>query len=189
MGTAENLAIMEHFAGAMPAPDLAQKILDPDSDEALMLRYRDGDFPAFETLYRRHNQRLFRFVAWQSPRIDWADEVAQDTWLRLHASRESYRPDAQFKTFLYQIAKNRLIDLMRQKNALLASDLGSGQDDGASLFDHIVDQYGEDKGPEAALSQRDRRRMLHDAIHALPHRKRMRAMRYWSAVLCLKALR
>ncbi len=152
---------------SIPAPAR----LDDEPDENLMLRYRDGEFPAFETLYRRHNLRLFRFVAWQSPRADWADEVAQDTWLRLHAARASYRPEAQFKTFLYQIAKNRLIDLMRQKNAVLASDLAAA-DDHEAFFERLAGRDERSDTPESDMIKRDQAAGLRAAIDALPHEQK-----------------
>ena len=48
-----------------------------DSDEDLMIRYREGDLRAFEELYARHRLGLYRFVAWSSPRADWVDEIVQ----------------------------------------------------------------------------------------------------------------
>src|SRR4051812_519077 len=103
------------------------------SDELLMLRYCEGDLVAFEELYQRHRLGLFRFIAWRSPRMEWVDEVVQDSWARLHTARERYKPDAPFRTYLFQIARNRLTDLMRQKQLILASDLGQDDDYGSAF--------------------------------------------------------
>src|SRR3954462_13750869 len=99
----------------------------PDTmpDEQLMLRYREGDLNAFQELYRRHHQGLYRFISWRSPRADWVDEIVQDSWVNLHHARTRYRPDAAFRTYLHQIARNRLLDLLRQHQHLLAAELGT----------------------------------------------------------------
>lgn len=130
-----------------------------------MLRYCEGDLLAFKELYRRHSGGLYRFVAWRSPRRDWADEIAQDSWAALHEARARYQPAAGFKTYLYQIARNRLIDLVRRKEAQLASDLPH---DGAALFDHIADVSYETSPPETTLDRKRQIDALHSAIRGLP---------------------
>ena len=137
------------------------------TDEALMLSYCGGDFSAFETLYSRHSRGLYRFITWQSPRVDWADEIAQDAWMRLHNARASYLPQASFKTLLYQIARNRLIDMLRQQRPLLASDLGEPED-GIEVFDLIANDIQNDNTPDAMLMQNQRNAQLHRAIDKLP---------------------
>lgn len=138
------------------------------SDENLMLRYCEGDYTAFEMLYKRHSHGLYRFISWQSPRSDWVDEITQDVWMRLHHARANFQPQASFKTLLYQIGRNRLIDLLRQKRALLASDLGQAAEDGAEVFDQIVDQIALDDTPDAALAHKQRSAQLHHSINKLP---------------------
>ena len=138
------------------------------SDESLMLRYCSGDYSAFEMLYQRHSRGLYRFISWQSPRIDWADDITQDTWTRLHYARANYKPQASFKTLLYQIARNRLIDLLRQQHATLASDLGKTIEDGTEVFDSIANQMPHEDTPDAALMQKQHSARLHQAINKLP---------------------
>ncbi|WP_296943033.1 sigma-70 family RNA polymerase sigma factor [uncultured Massilia sp.] len=129
------------------------------SDEDLALRYRDGDLAAFEELYRRHRQGLYRFIAWRSPRREWVDEVMQDSWAALHQARGRYVASASFRTFLYQIARNRLIDLMRRDpGAVPAGEADGGMDHGAT--------------PEQALDARQQAARLHAAIRALPEEQR-----------------
>ncbi|NYE60870.1 RNA polymerase sigma-70 factor (ECF subfamily) [Duganella sp. 1224] len=117
-----------------------------------MLRYADGDLAAFRALYQRHQRGLYRFVAWRSPRRDWVDEVAQETWIGLHQARARYVPSASFRTFLYQIARNRLVDLQRQ-SPLLADDAGPELESPAA---------------DMALESRQMNTALHRAIRALP---------------------
>lgn len=128
-----------------------------------MLRYRDGDLSAFKELYARHSRGLYRFLAWRSPRREWVDEIAQDSWIALHKARERYEPHASFRVYLYQIARNRLIDLLRQQQPVLAAELVKENED---LFEGVADESG--PGPEAALEFKQRATDLHEAIRALP---------------------
>ena len=137
------------------------------SDDQLMLRYGEGDLAAFRELYRRHQQGLYRFIAWRSPRADWVDDIVQDSWVKLHHARARYRPDASFRTYLYQIARNRLLDLLRQQQHLLAADLGTGTD-GRDVFDVLADAAHDVPAPDAVLQSRQQRDSLHLALAALP---------------------
>ena len=85
------------------------------TDEALMQRYRDGDTVAFEVLYSRHKGGLYRYVQRQCNDPDIAQELFQDIWLSLIKHRHHYEVKAQFTTYLYRLAHNRLIDFYRKK--------------------------------------------------------------------------
>lgn len=137
------------------------------SDETLMLSYRDGDLAAFTELYRRHRVGLYRFIAWRSPRQDWVDEIVQDCWAGLHGARARYQPHAAFRTYLYQIARNRLIDLLRQKQSVPASELWQEDDTDAS-FENLADAAHEDASPEEQLEKKRQFACLHAAIRTLP---------------------
>lgn len=85
----------------------------PD-DSALMLRYKDGDIAAFETLYRRHNDPLYRYLLRMCRHRDTAEDIFQEVWGKIVKSRASYRPTAKFTTFLYRVAHNCFIDHVRR---------------------------------------------------------------------------
>ncbi|MEN7342546.1 MAG: sigma-70 family RNA polymerase sigma factor [Pseudomonadota bacterium] len=84
------------------------------SDQSLMLRYQAGDADAFEMLYARHRDSLFRFLRRQCESDAVAEELFQDVWLGLIRGRSNYKPDATFRTFVYRAARNRLIDHYRK---------------------------------------------------------------------------
>ncbi|MDR9754897.1 RNA polymerase sigma factor [Pseudomonas sp. SZMC_28357] len=84
------------------------------SDESLLARYRSGEATAFDALYQRHRQGLYRFLLGLSGKAEWAEEVYQDTWLSLIRSTSQPQGRASFRTWLYQIARNRLIDHWRK---------------------------------------------------------------------------
>lgn len=83
-------------------------------DSALMLRYRDGDVAAFEILYKRHNDALYRYLMRLCHHRDTAEDIFQEAWGKIIKSRENYRPTAKFTTFLYRVAHNCFIDHIRR---------------------------------------------------------------------------
>ena len=83
-------------------------------DSALMLRYKDGDTTAFETLYRRHNDALYRYLLRQCQHRDTAEDIFQDVWSKIIKARATYRPTAKFTTFMYRVAHNCFIDHVRR---------------------------------------------------------------------------
>ncbi|WP_255440828.1 sigma-70 family RNA polymerase sigma factor [Caenimonas sedimenti] len=101
-------------------------------DEDLMLAYAGGDAAAFDVLYQRHEAGLFRFVRrlLGSAGAAQADEVFQDTWLRIVAARASFRPQgAAWRTWAFTIAHNLAMDRLRVSGREIAVDGdGSGDD-------------------------------------------------------------
>lgn len=90
-------------------------------DEQLMLAYRGGDAGAFDTLYRRHRARLYRFVVRSIKSRAVAEELYQEIWMRVIEARRSYAPKARFTTWLYTIAHNRMVDHWRRAGLSLVS--------------------------------------------------------------------
>ena len=83
-------------------------------DSALMLRYKDGDVAAFETLYRRHNDALYRYLLRLCRHRENADDVFQEVWGKIIKAADRYRPTAKFTTYLYRVAHNCFIDYLRR---------------------------------------------------------------------------
>lgn len=96
-------------------PYARQMPIEP-SDSALMLRYKDGDVAAFETLYRRHKDSLYRYLLQRSRQRAAAEDVFQDVWGKIIGARGNYRPTAKFTTFLYHIAHNCFVDYLRRNS-------------------------------------------------------------------------
>jgi RNA polymerase sigma-70 factor (ECF subfamily) len=85
----------------------------PD-DGALMLRYADGDVSAFETLYARHNDALYRYLLRLTYHPPTAEDVFQETWGKVIKARDGYRPTAKFRTWLFRVAHNCFVDHLRR---------------------------------------------------------------------------
>ncbi len=98
------------------------------SDEMLMQQFCAGDSQAFAQLYARHEKPLYRYVRrlLGSSLTTQADEVFQDTWMKLVDARDSWqaRDDASFKTWLYTLAHHRTVDILRKSGREFSSDEG-----------------------------------------------------------------
>jgi len=85
------------------------------SDEQLMIRYQDSDEAAFEEIYARYGKKIYGFLMRRLGQPDDCAELFQETFLRLHKGRSSYKPEMPFKTWLYTIANNLVRDSLRIK--------------------------------------------------------------------------
>ncbi|MFT5692110.1 MAG: RNA polymerase sigma-70 factor (ECF subfamily) [Oceanicoccus sp.] len=83
------------------------------NDESLMTAYRHGDSLAFESLYNRHKNGVFAYISRHCP-ANFVEEVAQETWVAIVKAAESYTIKAKFKTYLYHIAHNKIVDHWRR---------------------------------------------------------------------------
>lgn len=140
---------------------------DP-TDEALMLRYRDaGDAQAFAILYERHRGGLYRFCLRMCRDGARAEEVFQDAWMNLINARDRYRVEARFKTYLYQIAHNRVIDVLRKDGReTLSLDEEAGEALAASLESPASER------PENRFVFKRRLERIVDAVERLPAAQR-----------------
>jgi RNA polymerase sigma factor (sigma-70 family) len=134
-------------------------------DEDLMLRYAAGDLEAFQRLYELHRGGLYRYFLRQTNRAV-AEELFQDVWARLIKHRKRYRPDASFKTWLYTLAHNRLVDHWRRegRRAIDQSELGEAGCD--------IEFADPDPGPQRRVDLRDCLEQLLQLVTALPDLQR-----------------
>ncbi|MCP5055311.1 MAG: sigma-70 family RNA polymerase sigma factor [bacterium] len=77
-----------------------------DEDVQLMLAFAGGDEAAFDALFDRWAGRLLRFLERMVKDSAVAEELLQESFLRVHRAKERYRPEARFSTWLYTIAGN-----------------------------------------------------------------------------------
>lgn len=90
-------------------------VMDQDiADEELMLLYQQGDAAAFEILYSRHKGPVYRYVLRQCHEKETANDLFQDIWVKLIKYHGGYEVKAKFSTWLYTIARHRIIDYYRQ---------------------------------------------------------------------------
>ena len=134
------------------------------SDEKLMLAYADGDLRAFDTLYARNRGMLYRFILRSIADRASADELFQETWSRLIASRERYRVEAKFSTWLLQIAHNLWIDTLRRQRPQ------AGEEEKEEVFRTL--DAPESERPERVLGEFEQRRRLQLVLEEMPTEQR-----------------
>jgi len=84
------------------------------SDEELMLGCRDGDKGAFETLYRRYEKPIFSFIYRMVMSAADAEDLCQETFLKVVQAKKNYQVTGKFKTWLFRIAVNLCRDRIRR---------------------------------------------------------------------------
>jgi RNA polymerase sigma-70 factor (ECF subfamily) len=133
-----------------------------------MVRYARGDAAAFESLYRRHEMRIWHYLERTVGNRATADELMQEVWFAVARDAPRYEPSARFTTWLFTIAHNRMIDSIRtsRRHASLET-LGYEAES-------VVRQLTADPsaGPLAAAVARDQAGALLRAIEQLPREQR-----------------
>jgi RNA polymerase sigma-70 factor, ECF subfamily len=134
-----------------------------ESDERLMLRFQGGDARAFEVLVRRHRTPLFSFLLRLTGDRGRAEDLCQETFLKVVRAAAGWAPRARFQTWLYAIARNQAVDEARRQALRRAEPLdGPGRLEAAS----------EDPSPDRAADGALVRPRLEAALAALPEEQR-----------------
>jgi len=146
--------------------------LDPTSDAAIMLRVAAGDDSGFNFLAAKYHRPIIHFLFRMVRNQAIAEELAQEVFLRVYRSRESYRAEAKFTTWLYRIATNLAVNHARDtKNErsvqavyLDAPDEQTGTTPDVSDAEPSVEQR---------LLREERMKAIRAHVMALPERQRM----------------
>lgn len=93
-------------------------MLSTQSDEALMEKYRQDEYPAFEALYHRHSGRVLAYFRKRLPNAGDAEDLLQQTFLHLHKARHRYDPQYPFLPWLFSICRNLWIDHLRRRKTI-----------------------------------------------------------------------
>ena len=91
--------------------------MHPDTElETLMSRYQQGDSAAVGLLIQRLSPQLHRFFLAQEVSGRYADDLLQETWMRIHQARHTYRPGEPVLPWLYAIARHIRVDHFRKQH-------------------------------------------------------------------------
>jgi RNA polymerase sigma factor (sigma-70 family) len=145
--------------------------LSQESDEDLMLRFARGDAAAFESLYRRHESRVFRYLHRNLRNEAGANDLMQEVWFAVVRNAVSYQPTARFTTWLFTIAHHRMVDMIRATSRLQSLDAGDASDtEGASLMDSLAADPKLE--PPAEVQSQHEAAALLNAVAQLPPEQR-----------------
>ena len=84
------------------------------SDEKLILRFQEGDINAYNALVKRYKDRLLNFVLRYFNNVEQAEDVVQDTLIKLYTHASYYKNVAKFSTWIFTIAKNNALTELRK---------------------------------------------------------------------------
>lgn len=84
-----------------------------DEDAVLMMAVKGGDDRAFETLVEKHQRPLMNFFHRLGVNMFDAEDLAQQTFIKLYRNRKTYKPSAKFTTWLYLLARQTRVDEIR----------------------------------------------------------------------------
>jgi RNA polymerase sigma-70 factor (ECF subfamily) len=128
------------------------------ADEELVARIARGDGGALDVLIRRHEasalQVAFRFLG----DLAEAEEVVQETFLRVYRHAAKYKPSAQFRAWMFRILTNLCRDARKKSKPLYCDEV-------PDLADTLT-------GPEESLARKRRQQALARAIRELPENQR-----------------
>jgi RNA polymerase sigma-70 factor (ECF subfamily) len=144
-----------------------------EADEALMAAYQRGDLAAFEALVVRHEKPLWNFLRRFVGDPAAAEDLLQETFLRVVRHAPEWQPTARVSTWLYTIARNLCTDHARRMSHRRATSLDGGGAEGARDGDgsgpRPLDRIaGPDPGGEAAAAGQEIAARIEAAVAALP---------------------
>jgi RNA polymerase sigma factor (sigma-70 family) len=89
--------------------------MDREVEAALVGRLRGGDVAAFDAVYEEYRARIYSFLARLSRSRDVAEDLAEETWLRLVVSSNRLRPDTRLGPWLFAVARNLFYSYCRSR--------------------------------------------------------------------------
>lgn len=133
----------------------------PDiTDKELLIKLRKGDEQAFRELYVRHNRQVLAFAIHLTHSAVDAEDILQDTFLRLWTSRAALPDIERFDNYIFMIARNRTLDHLRK----------------VALQQRLIDQVWANISEiseelEQQLDARESKQLVHKALEALSPQK------------------
>jgi len=135
-----------------------------------MLQFKAGDQRAFHNLFDKHKKRVINYCFRYCGNAAVAEELAQETFMRVYKAAPRYRPKARFITWLFKIAANVCLNEIRKpvyRTQVDSLDDPTGQNDlGPDLSPSAS------MPPDAIFESSERNAMVQNAINDLPEQQR-----------------
>lgn len=132
------------------------------NDDDLMVRTAEGDEGAFRALVEKWERPVFAFLDRMLGSREEAQDLGQETFLRVYRQAKRYRPEGRFKSWLFRIAGNLARSRLRRNKILRWTPFEPG----------LHDRDSGSEAPDRALERGERERAVRDAIGKLPERQR-----------------
>jgi RNA polymerase sigma-70 factor (ECF subfamily) len=134
-----------------------------------MLALKKGDRRAMSALVEKYEKPLINFLFRIIGNRDEAEDLFQETFLKVIRAAPKYEPKAAFSTWLYTIARNACLDRLKKIKGLPSVTLDGARDGEGSIKDHLPDGG---RGPDEAASMREMAQVVRGALKDLPPKKR-----------------
>ena len=135
-----------------------------------MLAFREGEATAFEALVQRHRGPVFNFILRSTGNPARAEDLLQETWLKVIRGSREYEPKARFTTWLYTVARNLCVDSARRETFREVVPLEAPRRDGAApMTEWLADGR---PAPDRAAHNARLRPLLEQALMSLPKEQR-----------------
>ncbi len=133
------------------------------TSEDLVLRVQKGDLAAFETLYNRFHKQVFHFILRFVKERPLAEDILQETFLRVFKERKGYKKTAHFSTYLFTIGRNLCLDALKtwEKKHVLGNK-----------EDYVESAMDPSKGPFEIMEETEISEIVQREIQALPRDQR-----------------
>jgi len=126
---------------------------------------RKGDHRAFAELVELYKDKLYHLARRMLSQRQEAEDIVQETFLRVYNHLDRYDENQKFSTWIYRIATNLCIDRLRRRRQVYSLDAESSEHEGLDGYAMLP---SDDRTPESELLLSETQRILHDAIETLP---------------------
>ncbi len=140
------------------------------TDEVLMVELCQGREQALAELVRRYQNDIFRFCLHYVKRVDVAQEMAQQTFVRVYTARERFDSSRKFKPWVLCIARNLCLNEIKRKKAVSMETLEEYASAARDENGEVLRFSGE--GPDEVMMADERRQLLEQALDTLDEESR-----------------
>ncbi len=152
---------------------LEQQLEARDPDVRLMLQVRDDVQGAFEVLVERYQHRLVGILGHLVGRVEEAEDLTQEVFLRIYRARKGYRPRAKFSTWLFTIANNLALNHLRGKGRNPSVAAGTEGTDSQELRPPEERVLAREGTPSAQMRQVELSEVVREALDVLGEDQKM----------------
>lgn len=149
--------------------DESKHVLEQFSDSELLQRYRKGDEQAFREIVNRYKNPLYAFLRRFVNQDDVVEDVFQETFLQLYASRDSFDANRPLRPWLFTIAANKAKDALRKMQRQSSMSMGAIADAGEFSLDEVVNILTSyETTPEDEVSSEETAQRVRQIVAEMP---------------------
>ena len=144
-----------------------------DIDAHLMLRFKEGDTGAFDTLFKKHTRRIVNFAYRFVRNREVAEELAQEVFLKVYQNAEGYQIQSKFTSWLYTIATNICLNEIRKPRYRVKHQSMYVTSKSDSGTEEIQREIAVTDGPDRMMEQQAIERAIRESLNQIPEKQRI----------------